>query len=180
MLSGCSVTIDRSTILLIGGHYTVKDPLPYQYHFSNAYISDQPLNDQVREFDLVKGKWTKYNDVPIYKKYAAKDIRYQCSMTFDKSGYRKIVTIIPQLQLTLIFDYEVKQWFNLPAQEETIYKAGKTFLQNINGILYYLKNFNETFIFDSQNLQWRNAPYNILDKEIFSMTSHLNVFKLNK
>ena len=93
MLSRCSVTIDRSTVLLIGGHYTFKDPL----YFSDVYIIDQPLNNQVREFNLVKGKWTKYNDVPMYKKNAAKDIRYQCSMTFDKSGYRKIVTIIPQL-----------------------------------------------------------------------------------
>ena len=177
MLSGCSVTIDRKTVLLIGGHYTVKDPL---YFSDDVYIIDQPLNDQVREFNLVKGKWTKYNDVPMYKKNAAKDIRYQCSMTFDKSGYRKIVTIIPQLQMTLIFDYEIKQWSKLPAQDETIYKTGKTFLQSINGILYYLKNFNETFIFDFQNLQWKNSPSNILDKELFSMTSHLNVFRLNK
>ena len=70
MLSGCSVTVDRNTVLLIGGHYTFKDPL----YFSDGYIIDQPLNDQVREFDLGKGKWTKYKDVPIYKKMLQKTL----------------------------------------------------------------------------------------------------------
>ena len=58
MVSGCAIGLNRNTGLLIGGHYVKTDKM-YDYPLNN------PINDQVLEFDIISGKYDLLNDVPL-------------------------------------------------------------------------------------------------------------------
>ena len=59
-ISGCSVSIDRTKILLIGGHHVRKDAGTI-----NEYVVNHPPNNQVVEFDFMNKKWNFRQEVPI-------------------------------------------------------------------------------------------------------------------
>ena len=59
-INGCSVSIDRTRILLIGGHHVRKD-----VGTINEYVVNHPPNNQVVEFDFKNKKWNFRQEVPI-------------------------------------------------------------------------------------------------------------------
>ena len=59
-LNGCSIPIDRTKILLIGGHHVRKEE-----ESMNDYVVRYPPNNQVVVFDIEKKKWTFQQKVPI-------------------------------------------------------------------------------------------------------------------
>ena len=59
---GCSVAIDRNTIIFIGGHHLYKLP------DSEEYIPlITPFNDLVYQYNFMERKWTKLPKVPNVK-----------------------------------------------------------------------------------------------------------------
>ena len=59
-INGCSVSIDRTKTLLIGGHHVRKDAGTI-----NEYVVNHPPNNQVVEFDFMNKKWNFRQEVPI-------------------------------------------------------------------------------------------------------------------
>ena len=80
LLSGCSVSINRHKILLIGGHHVKKVASDLIAPMST------PINDQMREFDFVNGTWTTHESVPIDTNVYSQDVAYRCSLTLNKLG----------------------------------------------------------------------------------------------
>lgn len=58
MVSGCGIGLNRSTGILIGGHYVKTDEM-------FDYPINDPPNDQVLEFDISNGKFEMINSVPL-------------------------------------------------------------------------------------------------------------------
>ena len=59
-ISGCAVLIDRTKIILIGGHHVQKNAGTI-----NEYVVNYPPNNQVVEFDFMNKKWNFRQEVPI-------------------------------------------------------------------------------------------------------------------
>ena len=60
--SGCSVQIDRHTIMLIGGHYLEYDDTGIA---ERIILVKHPANNQVTQFNTIRRKWNPLPDVPI-------------------------------------------------------------------------------------------------------------------
>ena len=58
MVSGCGIGLNRNIGLLIGGHYVKTDEM------FNYPIND-PVNDQVLEFDISNGNFSMLKNVPL-------------------------------------------------------------------------------------------------------------------
>ena len=61
---GCSVAIDRSTILFIGGHHLYKLQDSDMFEFVPI---DNPFNDLVYQYNFMDRKWTNLPKVPNVK-----------------------------------------------------------------------------------------------------------------
>ena len=60
-ISGCTVSIDQTKILLIGGHHVRKEAAGN----NNEYVVNHPPNNQVVEFDFMNRKMNFRQEVPI-------------------------------------------------------------------------------------------------------------------
>ena len=60
-LTGCTASLDRNKVILIGGHH-VKKLYEIRLH---EYVIKYPPNDQVVEFDFMKKKWSELPNVPL-------------------------------------------------------------------------------------------------------------------
>ena len=88
--------------------------------------------------------------------------------------------MLPQkdgIQRTLIFDYEANEWLNLPYLELESNYVRKGLMMTINGQLYLLSNFNETYAYDSEIHQWKASQSDFLSEEMFLAAKSLKVFK---
>ena len=81
------------------------------------------------------------------------------------------------IQSTLIYDYEANKWSNVPDLEIESSHIEKGLLMPINGQLYLLSNFNETYTYDSEIHQWKASESNLLSEEMFLVAKNLNIFK---
>ena len=82
-----------------------------------------------------------------------------------------------QIQRTLIYDYENKKWLNATDLEFESDKRRNPLMMTIASCIYLLINFNETFTFDSQSLQWKSFQQNIFQEDLLGNTTSLNIFR---
>ena len=62
-LTGCTASLDRNKVLLIGGHH-VKTMFNQGLH---EFLVKHPANDKVLEFNIETRKWTILPNVPLLK-----------------------------------------------------------------------------------------------------------------
>ena len=82
-----------------------------------------------------------------------------------------------QIQRTLIYDYENKKWSNSTDLEFESDKRRNPLMMTIASQIHLLINFNETFTFDSQSLQWKSFQQNIFQEDLLGNTTSLNIFR---